>query len=308
MAILTPVENPLATPDTPVAPVTTPDVGAVTDKIGGAYSGVLNDTVISDYEVPQTLDTTIKGGGEYLTPEAKVSTQLTNLLAADSPYMTQVANKSNEQANKLGLLSSSMAVGAGQRAAIQSALPIAQADAQMAGQFQLGQQKAEYDVSKDLISTQLNADYLKYKGEIDTTFQSAMKSADAKTAAIYQDAQNKWNYDIQTSLKTFDNQWAERLANGQVSQERYNNAMSSIGAITQNTQTNISNVLQDPDIASMNADVVASMLNNIQDHALASIEFVSGVGGINPDELTVLLDSFKTATEWGADAVPQDVV
>lgn len=307
MAVLTPVENPLEAPETPVVPVSTPTTASVGADVGAAYDQTTGLDAPT-WETPSTLDTSITTGSEYLTPETRVSEQLTNLLASDSPYMKQVEAQSAERANQLGLLSSSMAVGAGQRAAIESALPIAQADASMAGQLQLGQQAAEYDISQDLISTQLNADYLTHKSEVENLYAGAMKAADTETAAIYQDAQNKWNYDIQVSLKDFDNQWSERLANGQVSQERYNNAMTSIGQITQNTSSNVAALLADPDIASMDAEVVASMLQNIQDHSLASIEFVGGVGGINPDELQVLLDSFSAATTWTAGEVPQDIV
>ena len=66
---------------------------------------------------------------KYTTPESSVAQQLASLLKTDSSYITTARKGSQETANQLGLLSSSMAAGAGERAAIQSALPIAQQDA-----------------------------------------------------------------------------------------------------------------------------------------------------------------------------------
>lgn len=65
----------------------------------------------------------------YVSPEATVAHQLDILLNKDSPYMRVAAAKSKGEAEGKGLLSSSMAVGAGRKAAIETALPIATADA-----------------------------------------------------------------------------------------------------------------------------------------------------------------------------------
>lgn len=84
---------------------------------------------------------------QFVTPESTVAHQLSTLLQTDSPYLTAARNKAKEQANQLGLLSSTMAGGAAERAAIESALPIAQQDAVTFGdvgkqeQSILGQQR-----------------------------------------------------------------------------------------------------------------------------------------------------------------------
>jgi hypothetical protein len=59
-----------------------------------------------------------------------VQGQMQGLLASDSPYINLARQQAAEQANSRGLLNSSIAASAGQRAAIGSALPIAQQDAQ----------------------------------------------------------------------------------------------------------------------------------------------------------------------------------
>lgn len=63
-------------------------------------------------------------------PDQLVQNQLTGLLAGDSQYIQQARNQAGRNAASRGLLNSSIASGAGQAAAIQAGLPIAQADAQ----------------------------------------------------------------------------------------------------------------------------------------------------------------------------------
>ena len=60
-----------------------------------------------------------------------VSGQLDSLLAKDSAYTNRARAGAMQTANKRGLLNSSMAAGAGEAAAIDAALPIANADAQV---------------------------------------------------------------------------------------------------------------------------------------------------------------------------------
>ena len=67
-----------------------------------------------------------------------VQGQMTGILAANSPLLQQAKAASLDQMNQRGLVNSSMAVGAGEQAVIQSALPIAQQDASTyanSGQF-----------------------------------------------------------------------------------------------------------------------------------------------------------------------------
>jgi transcription termination factor Rho len=62
-----------------------------------------------------------------------VSNQLTRLLTSGNPYLERARTKALAGANRRGLLNSSMALGAGEAAAIDAALPIAQADANTFG-------------------------------------------------------------------------------------------------------------------------------------------------------------------------------
>jgi hypothetical protein len=64
------------------------------------------------------------------TDDALVSAQLDKLLAKDSSYMQLARTRALQSGAANGLLNSSMTAGAGELAAIQSAMPIAQQDAQ----------------------------------------------------------------------------------------------------------------------------------------------------------------------------------
>lgn len=76
-------------------------------------------------------------------PEETVESRLTNLLKKDNPYLLSARASAERKAASRGLLNSSIAAGAGESAAIQSALPIAQQDAQFYQQKnQMGQQAA----------------------------------------------------------------------------------------------------------------------------------------------------------------------
>lgn len=65
-----------------------------------------------------------------VTDAETVEGRLTGLLDDNSRYIQQARDNAAQQANRRGLINSSIAAGAGQKAAIESALPIAQQDAQ----------------------------------------------------------------------------------------------------------------------------------------------------------------------------------
>lgn len=75
--------------------------------------------------VASTYDPTKQTVSDALT----VQNQIANITASGSKLNTLAEAEANKQVNRRGLLNSSIAVGAGQKAVLQSALPIAQQDA-----------------------------------------------------------------------------------------------------------------------------------------------------------------------------------
>lgn len=260
---------------------------------------------------------------EYVTPESLVGTQLTNLLSTESPLMKQAAARSAAEAQRRGLLSSSMAVGAGQSAMVESMLPVAQQQADVFAKAQqqkqategqgvlAGQQAvnvAQGNIAEGIVSAGLTshqAEITQANQQVQNTFQAAMKAADAEGQVMLSDINNKWNYFTQSSLTDLDKQWSERLLQGQVEQERYNTAMNSANQIMQNTQTAITTLMQDPDIMSQDPASVANMFNTLYDQAQASVEFIGSLGEIPQPTFDTMLEAYDLATEFGTADVVQ---
>ena len=90
------------------------------------------------YAAPNTEFNAVNVDGQALTDQATagideskatVSGQMTGLLNQNSPYMQAATAGAMRTANQRGLLNSSIAAGEGQKAAIESSMPIAQQDA-----------------------------------------------------------------------------------------------------------------------------------------------------------------------------------
>lgn len=77
------------------------------------------------------------------TADSKVSDQLNNLLDENSRYIQSARGRANQATNARGLINSSIGVGAGESAAINAALPIAQQDAQTSFSAQQLNQNAD---------------------------------------------------------------------------------------------------------------------------------------------------------------------
>lgn len=132
----------------------TPEVPALNPVSPIASAPVVNPT--PSYIAQQVKVPEIKPFGEspqaYISPESRITNQLTSLLSSDSPLLKLAQSRSQEQANKAGMLGSTMAAGAGTRAVIQEAVPIASAEATRYANRDLSQQT--YDQNLNTIVTQ----------------------------------------------------------------------------------------------------------------------------------------------------------
>ena len=115
-AIAAPIAAPIAVPAPPPAAAPAPP------PVTGALPASAADVAAT--AGPMQGPTAYKPDNNAL-----VSKQLTNLLAQDNPYMQRAATSAMQYASGRGLLNSSIAATAGQAAAIDAAMPIAQADA-----------------------------------------------------------------------------------------------------------------------------------------------------------------------------------
>jgi hypothetical protein len=151
-----------------VANLTPEEQAQIRESQLAAYTGP--SVTAGDVELPSTVVTapTLTEGTSYVTPEMTVQGQLEQILAAGSPLQTLAESRAEEEAQKRGLLSSSMAIGAGQKALYDTALEVAKPDAQTYGAFGKTQQEGEYDITKT-----------GYEGDIAAALKTAEKQGEA---------------------------------------------------------------------------------------------------------------------------------
>jgi len=120
----------------------------------------------------------IMGGNQYLTPETSAAGQLKGLVSQNSPYLQSAANYAQERMSGRGLVNSSISAGAGTRAAIDAATPLAQSDASMAGVLRQQQQNAENQLKRDTIQNTYDLNKQKSAQEADIAKQKSAQEAD----------------------------------------------------------------------------------------------------------------------------------
>lgn len=138
-----------------------------------AAKGTVFAPVASNVSAPQQA--TIRS----ITPEETVSGQLNKLLAEDSQYIQLAKNNAAAEANKRGLLNTSLAAGTGQKAAIEAALPIAQQDATTYSTSGLSAQEANQDITKTGYQSALDLRNQSTLSAQQATQQSALSAQEA---------------------------------------------------------------------------------------------------------------------------------
>lgn len=127
------------------------------------------------------------------------------MLTAGNPYIDLATQRAKEYANSQGLLNSTIAAGAGQRAAIESALPIAQQDAQT--YFNQGLTNQQFRQNTQEFNARNAFDWASTKAGFQNSWnmlQSELASRkDLAALAVESDK----------SLQTMRNEGAEKIAN-----------------------------------------------------------------------------------------------
>ena len=98
------------------------------EKKESAYGLLVGST----YTPPNTGNTSVEYDAPNLGPADDshlASTQLEGLLESNSPYLTAARSRAQQAANSRGLVNTTMAGTAGEKAAIEAAFPIAESDA-----------------------------------------------------------------------------------------------------------------------------------------------------------------------------------
>ena len=225
-----------------------------------------------------------------VTNDQTVQGQLKKVVAEDSPLMQQATTRANQEMNRRGLLSSSLAVGAGQDAVIAQALPIATSDAATyeragtntvnaqnaalnfgaAAQNQASQTNAQLGTNVNLANAEgMNAanreaatagNQLKL-ANLDTQTKAWLASLDTNTRLAVTNLDNA----TKISLGQMDNQYKQLLQTNSDAASMFNQVTQAIAQISQN--------------ASMSPEAkdaaIASQLNNLNE-ALKQQAYVTG--------------------------------
>lgn len=138
-----------------LSPAPPPPPPAPASAVLGAPTGALATAAGSsptDYSADKLLTMTgaTQGSTDYKPDDsALVSKNLEKLISGDSQYMQAARTKAMQFANSRGLLNSSIAAGAGEAAAIESALPIATGDANINAAAQAANANAKNSFALD---------------------------------------------------------------------------------------------------------------------------------------------------------------
>lgn len=130
-----------------------------------------------------------------VTGDQTVQGQVKNIIDANSPLMQQAETRALQQSNSRGLINSSMAVGAGQAALYDAAVPIAASDASMYGraaetnnsainQFKMAEKAQGFDLAKMDKSFDQNKLQLEQKFGYDTALTKMQSDSARQTAEI----------------------------------------------------------------------------------------------------------------------------
>lgn len=161
-----------------------------TDYMNKQNGGASNPFSTAGY-TPSTLSDANTQTRTISAPTETVAGQMDSLLGADSSYLQRARAGAMQTANSRGLLNSSMAATAGEAAAIDAALPIAQADAgtyKSAGDYNtsLFNEAAKYNTDQsntlNLKAFDTNANLFAQQQKTDADRAAQIFDAQSKTA------------------------------------------------------------------------------------------------------------------------------
>lgn len=166
---------------------------------------------------------------------AMASSQLSKLLASDSKLMTQARSKAAAASSRRGLLNSSIGVEAGESAAIQSMVPIAQQDASTWGASEQFNAGAANDFARDSNAFGRNSALTKYQGILAQEAQSrdhAWRSGEATIDRDFQSNQSALDRNFRGAESALDRGFQER---SQMSDQAFRAAQAGLDRTQQAT-------------------------------------------------------------------------
>lgn len=261
----TPVPGPAA----PNAEAKTGDDLTITDETNPNAVAQINKDELAERKVDAEKET--------------VAGQIRGLLAENSDYLQGFRDRAARAANRVGLLNSSMAVTAGEEAAVNAALPIASADAGVYGKA------ADYNVSAQNQATMFNADALnkmsaaqleavvrRYVADTSAAAQvtSASIHASATTAAAAMSAEaSRYRTDADARIAAQSDATRRYEADQNNATRRYDIDQATGRQNSANHNTLINSILNNND---MPPEIRARLLREMGEQDLADAIFIAG--------------------------------
>jgi len=228
-------------------------------------------------------------------PTDTVQGQIAGIIDPNSPLMQQAERRAREQANSRGLINSSLAVGAGQSALYDAALPIAQQDASTYTNTRLANQNStnaglQFSAAAENQASQTNAqlgtDTSQKNAAAANTLQLTNMDQAFKTAVANADAQNK------VVLQQLGDQTKVTLANVEADYKTLMQTSSSAADMYRQVQDAISKVVGD---TNMNAAAKAAAINGYMGNLKTALNLVASINGVDLGDLL----NFGTVTPGG---------
>lgn len=192
-----------------------------------------------------------------------VAGQLNTLTAKESPLMTRARTGAMQTANARGLMNSSIAAGAGEAAAIDSALPIATADANLYGV-----------AARDNMTAQNQFGAAKLQGNIESNLFD-------KQAAQ------------QTNIQQLQATSAKELANIEATYKTQMQGNATAGQVMAAAQSGINDILKDTTLSN---DAKAALVKQLQNGLKAQMGVIGAMSGLDLASLLVFPESALPAT------------
>lgn len=225
---------------------------------------------------PDASPTGLIGTTSKWTPTADqtVAGNVDQIIAADSPLMQRAATRADQQMNKRGLINSSMAVGAGQAAVMDAALPIAQQDAQtkaQAAQFNAGAENTLLGQSNQIRQQTATQNFAAAadiaKTDLDNQFKASMVNADAQTKAYLTQLEGG----IKTSLANVEADYKTLIQTSASAGDLYKTTLSAVSQIVANEN--------------MDATAKSAAINGLFARTNAAMNLIGSINGVDVSDL-----------------------
>lgn len=221
----------------------------------------------------------LTGELKQVKENTSVADRVTGLMSTNSPLMKQARTTGNQQANRRGLLSSTMGIQAAESEAYRAAIPIASQEAAQSNQrvmqtrditnqrklmeMELGSrerlQQAEQAAQKERLGMQISSQE-----------KIALQDLQAAEARLNQQltAQN-----LQQNRQIISNEQQNTL--DRVSQERQN-SLTTIANFEQSYATMVANIMNNPDIPASERQRYLDHASNVRDSNIRMVEQMYG--------------------------------